>query len=311
MNRILLLLALFASSAFAAERQVLNPDTDGNLMFRVYDGGVLTTPFQITGSTSNPQANLIDGGSLILDGQYTNSSTSNHFLKVGRSGQAVQGTMGYTDTPIAIYVGTTTNHPFHFRTNNTFVGALSAAGVWDMGPTTGGNLVHTFQSGAGTNLTVTAGGTNQNGSLFLNATGTTGVSFLQYQRATTRIWETGFDGSGPGGTDGFYWYNGAYRGGIGSTGNWSLGSDTTGGLNMNGTDGSGIWSVASGVGVTSCNDHCSSGSSESSYGFDTDSGICIGAWSGSTGAPFNALNVTTSCADVTSSSRRCLCAGTK
>lgn len=60
MNKIrLVLLALFASSAFAAERQVINPDVDGNLVMRVNDNGTVKDAITVTGATGVVQ--LSDG----------------------------------------------------------------------------------------------------------------------------------------------------------------------------------------------------------------------------------------------------------
>jgi hypothetical protein len=52
MRRLLLFLAFFATSAFAADRVIINPDQDGDLKLKVNDGGVVKEPVSITGSTT-------------------------------------------------------------------------------------------------------------------------------------------------------------------------------------------------------------------------------------------------------------------
>src|SRR5574343_1926186 len=52
MKKILLLAALVAGTAFAGERQIINPDQDGNLVLKVNDGGTVTEALRVNGALS-------------------------------------------------------------------------------------------------------------------------------------------------------------------------------------------------------------------------------------------------------------------
>lgn len=109
------------------------------------DGIILNTAQTING---DKQANVSDGQSWVFDRVYTASSTSNAIGLFQRTGGAVALAIGYSDSPIAMYMGTTTAHPMHFRTSNTFVGSIDANGIWNFGISTltgsGSSVGHTM-----------------------------------------------------------------------------------------------------------------------------------------------------------------------
>lgn len=51
MRHILFLLAFFSAPAFAAERAIVNPDSNGDLKIKVNVGGTVTDALTVTGST--------------------------------------------------------------------------------------------------------------------------------------------------------------------------------------------------------------------------------------------------------------------
>ncbi len=88
MQRLLLLLSLlFALPALGADRVIINPDQDGDLVFRVNDGGAVTDALVITGSTgavsklSVPDSAL--GGSATSGTQLVKAGT---FTAIGANG---------------------------------------------------------------------------------------------------------------------------------------------------------------------------------------------------------------------------------
>ena len=83
MKHLVLFFALLASPVFAAERVIINPDQDGDITFRVNDGGTTTELLRLQGATSTvkvSQSTLIDGtvpGDIQLTVQGAPSQTAN------------------------------------------------------------------------------------------------------------------------------------------------------------------------------------------------------------------------------------------
>lgn len=172
MNRLLLLLALISSPVFAAERQVINPDQDGNLVLRVNDGGTVRDAYTVDGATTlstigyngiaaNGAFHTIFGGisaftpnnwdtanfSYILQNTETSNSFGNTLRVIGGGGSGA---------------GNTASTIFQVETNDASVkGKVDGIGQWTLGPsaftsthTINGRIQSTINTSGITQVTV-------------------------------------------------------------------------------------------------------------------------------------------------------------
>lgn len=305
MKHLLLALTLFASSAFAGERQVINPDANGDLKMIVNMGGTATTVLQVTGSSGvmsigpttlfTSGINAINGRTQVKGGQ-TNAEALSVKSNIATTGQSYG---------LVVDAGTNAsdqNTLWRDQAGTTTFGSILGNGAWTVGPTTS-NQTLTI-NGTDTILNSNASTVRVGFSMRKNNTVTAGI----YVEGTASDFLTGAAAGDLSITSVNKNIDFSTNGtSVGASLNGSLftsGTTTNGGLNMNNF--AGMWAESTGSSSTSCEATCAG--NESNHGQNTSSGHCIMAWNSATG---NLLGTGTfGCTDVTAATaRRCICAG--
>jgi autotransporter-associated beta strand protein len=119
----------FSGGAIGLDNAVTINDSGADVNFRVEGDTEVNLLFVDAG---NDAIGIYDsdpsGGeqlSVITDGA---ASTTNHGIRVSRSGKAVSGAWGYNDTDTNMYIGTTTSHDFDIRCANAMYLGVNTSG---------------------------------------------------------------------------------------------------------------------------------------------------------------------------------------
>jgi len=108
-------------------------------------GGTLTGALGGTSasfSSTITATNSSVGFAINATSAYTSSAANNPIITFGRSGSAVAGAIGYDDNLGSLYIGTTTNHNFLIKTNNSTRVTVTSAGNVGIGTTSPAAAIH-------------------------------------------------------------------------------------------------------------------------------------------------------------------------
>jgi hypothetical protein len=105
----------------------------------------------LTGALSGTSASFINSSvayAINATSAYTGSAANNPIITFGRAGSAVAGAIGYDDNLGSLYVGTTTEHNFLIKTNNSTKLTIASTGSATFSSTIRSNATNGFAVGS-------------------------------------------------------------------------------------------------------------------------------------------------------------------